>query len=65
MNPTALSNLQLPNVPNLPEWLATGFGVYLFMNGHQVIGALMVGWFGYQAVMNKPLVQFQVAGLSL
>jgi len=65
MNPQQLNLQNIANIPNLPEWLATAFGVYLFMNNHQIIGALMVGWFGYQAVTNKPLVQFHVAGCNL
>lgn len=56
MNPTALQSLQsLPSVPNLPEWIGAGAGVYLFFNGHQVIGAALAAWFGYLAITGKPL----------
>jgi len=29
--------------------------VYLFFNGHQVIGAALAAWFGYLAITGKPL----------
>jgi len=66
MNPTlqlpTLTNLQMPS--NLPEWIGTAAGVYLFFNGHQVIGAALAVWFGYQAVMSKPIVTLQFGGVQ-
>jgi len=65
MNPTALQNLSLPSVPNLPEWIAAGLGVYLFFNGHQVIGVALAGWFGYQAITGNPLISLQIGGTTI
>lgn len=59
----ALTNISMP--ANLPEWIGTAAGVYLFLNGHQVIGAALTIWFGYQAITQKPLVTVQVGSFSL
>jgi hypothetical protein len=57
MNPQVTSPAQalsaLGQVPNLPEWIGTAAGVYLFFNGHQVIGAALATWMGYQAITGK------------
>ena len=57
MNPSITSPTQalsaLGSVPNLPEWIGLAAGVYLFFNGHQVIGAALAGWMGYQAVTGQ------------
>ena len=55
----------MPNIPGLPEWIGAAAGVYLFFNGHQILGAAIAGWFGYQALTGKPFIQFQIGGMTL
>lgn len=69
MNPQALAGLSsLTNISmpaNLPEWIGAAAGVYLFFNGHQVIGGALAIWFGYQAITQKPLVTISVGSFGL